>query len=151
MPTPPEPRQAAANLLLAPGAPGRTLWMDVKGYSMFPTLRPKDQVEVEGIRPEALRLGDLAVLDLGETGWVIHRFFGWRSGNPPTPRTKGDASPRFDPPWPQARLLGRVRSVERDGRRRTVPQGWTTLPHLARSILVLVWARVCPAAPGGGA
>lgn len=135
-------RQAARDLLLSAAHPGHTMWMEVRGYSMFPTLRPADRAEVEGIDPSDMRSGDLAVLDTGEAGWIIHRFFGWRRGNPRSPRTKGDASPRFDPVWLQARLLGRVRAVERAGRRIPVRRGWRALPAMARSILVLCWARL---------
>lgn len=122
--------------------------MEVKGYSMAPALRPGDRVEVVGVEPSDLCVGDLVVLDTGPNGWVIHRFFGWRADQPPTPRTKGDASPRFDPIWPGARLLGRVRAFERGARRRGVRRGWLTLPWILRSILVLIRARLRMAAPG---
>jgi hypothetical protein len=84
---------------------------------MFPTLRPDDRVEVEGVDPSRLRLGDIVVLDSGEAGWVIHRFFGWRQEAPPVPLTKGDARRFFDPVWAECRVLGRVKGLEREGRR----------------------------------
>jgi len=110
---------------------------------MYPTLLPSDRVEVEGVEPTDLKLGDLAVVDAGEVGCVIHRFFGWRDGDPPRLRTKGDASAKFDPPWPRARLLGRVRLVERQGRRWTCGRAWL-LAGAVRSLLVWCWAGINP-------
>jgi len=146
MSPPPITRQMVIDQL-GPGS-GKPIWMEVKGFSMYPSLRPGDRVEVEGASPADFRLGDLAVVDAGEAGWVIHRFFGWRAGQPRLPHTKGDASPRFDPVWAGARLLGRVRAFERGGRRHPVRRGWSTLPWVVRSLLVLVWGRLrnlCPA------
>jgi len=145
----PPSRQMVSEQLRSTSGSGRPVRMEVKGNSMYPTLRPGDQVEVEGVHPSDLRLGDLALIDSGEAGWVIHRFFGWRSGHPPTPRTKGDASPRFDPVWTGVRLLGRVRSFERDGRPRRVRRGWSSVPGMVRSLLVLVWAQLRSIRPTG--
>jgi hypothetical protein len=109
---------------------------------MFPTLRPGDRVEVEPVKLSDLRAGDIAVVDIGEPGWAIHRLFGVRPGNPPTLRTKGDASPGFDPPWPGDRLLGRARSVQHDGKVRRLRRGYLAWPDLLRSLLVLLLARL---------
>jgi hypothetical protein len=118
-----------------------SLWVEVKGLSMHPTLKPGDRVEVEPAAAADLQLGDIAVLDLGEPGWAIHRFFGLRAGDPPTLRTKGDACPAFDPPWTGDRLLGRARSVQRDGIAHPLLRGIRTWPSLLRSLAVLMLAR----------
>jgi hypothetical protein len=113
--------------------------MEVSGRSMLPTLRPDDRVEVEGVDPSRLRFGDIIVLDSGETGWVIHRFFGWRR-TPPVPLTKGDARRFFDPIWPGCRVLGRVSGVERSGRRRSCKRIWL-LAGALRSAVQWCWGK----------
>jgi len=136
-----DPRQAAIDLIQPGAGGGQTLWMEVRGNSMFPTLRPDDRVEVEGVRASALRCGDIVVLDSGEVGWVIHRFFGWRRGTPAHPLTRGDARTCFDPVWPSMRLIGRVRAFQRNGMARPCGRAWLLMGTL-RSILVWCRAKV---------
>lgn len=134
-PPPVDLQSASVDLILEKIPPGQTIWMQVKGASMHPTLQPSDEVEVEILDPQQMRFADLAVLETPEAGLVIHRFFGWRDDGRSSMVTKGDASPRFDPLWPDARFLGRVRTVRSGGRIRSCRRGWLLL-GAARSLLV---------------
>ncbi len=134
-PPPLDLQSASVDLILEKISPGQTIWMQVKGTSMVPTLRLSDEVEVEILDPQQMRFADLVVLETPEAGLVIHRFFGWRDDGHHSMVTKGDASPRFDPPWPDARFLGRVRTVRTGGCTRSCRRGWLLL-GAARSLLV---------------
>jgi hypothetical protein len=89
----------------------------VFGTSMLPSLWPGDVVTVESGAPDKFVLGDIA-LALGNNQFRAHRLLAttgvhWI--------TRGDAMPQNDPPVELHDLLGRVVSVERNGRRFSPP------------------------------
>lgn len=92
-------------------------WVDkwrlhVRGRSMWPTLRPGDEIQITPVSPEALRPGDWIVVR-GAGGPLIHRFLGFtRDGRL---RTKGDAHRVPDPLWPREALVGRAIALTRNG------------------------------------
>ncbi|MCS7287078.1 MAG: hypothetical protein NZ653_08095 [Anaerolineae bacterium] len=87
--------------------------MRVRGGSMYPALRPGDEVLVEPAKLDTLRPGDVVLLQ-SDDGAVLHRFLrfspqGWLI-------TMGDACNSSDPLWPPEALLGRAVGVVRNGR-----------------------------------
>src|SRR5262249_23495193 len=81
------------------------------GRSMVPFIRPGDSVElvsVDSIRPGAIYLGELP-----DGHFVVHRLVGRKNG---LAVLRGDFNSRYDPPVPEASLLGRVVRVWREGR-----------------------------------
>ncbi len=82
----------------------------VEGRSMYPALHPGDEAIVE-YGSGAIRLGDLVVFHDRDM-LVIHRVIGVGA----TIRARGDALLLADGEIERDRILGRVRSVLRDGR-----------------------------------
>jgi hypothetical protein len=85
---------------------------------MRPVLRPGDEIEIQAVRPEELRLGDLvALLGLGG-GVLVHRLMARRAapGGGVSLVVKGDALGAADEPQPVARLL-RDGAARQDHRR----------------------------------
>jgi hypothetical protein len=92
------------------------LRLSVRGRSMWPTLRPGDQVTVEPAALDELRPGDWVLLK-GSSGLFLHRLLGrTREG---LLLTKGDGHRAPDPPWPPDALRGRAITFSRQGR--TIP------------------------------
>jgi len=95
---------------------GRRTVLPVQGFSMWPVLRPGDQVSIRhgGAPPE---IGDIVVIR-SATRTVAHRVVacradpaGWRL------QTKGDSNPIPDRGWVGAdRIVGVVEGVVRSGR-----------------------------------
>ncbi len=89
------------------------LQLSVRGRSMWPTLRPGDQVTVEPVALNELHPGDWVLLK-GQSGLFLHRLLGrTREG---LLLTKGDGHRAPDPPWPPEALRGRVITLSRQGR-----------------------------------
>lgn len=83
------------------------------GWSMFPTFRPDDTLEVEPATADDLGVGDVAVVSRGES-LVTHRIVGWWERGP---IISGDLDPSSE--WEGATtadVLGRVVDVERTAR-----------------------------------
>jgi len=90
------------------GQDGR-LGLHVVSCSMLPLLRPGDLVQVRRMPVEALRQGDVIVVNSAGNP-ITHRLVmvdaqGWH--------TKGDSCTFADPPVPAEAIWGRVVSVER--------------------------------------
>jgi hypothetical protein len=126
------------------------LFFPVAGRSMWPFLRPGDEVEVE-FRPR-FGVGDVVVFELGGR-FVVHRVVGRRAGVVADRyRLKGDNLLRFDGGWIRAdALLGRVRAVRRGARvlrcRFLLARPWSQLVAFY-SFLVGDWAgRHGPSSP----
>lgn len=107
--------------------------------SMVPAIRPYDVVEVQAVRPDELRPGDVVAV-LRPEGLLVHRLVG-QTIDPAGERwltLRGDARAHCDPPQPAARLLGRVTRIERKGRTMAIDRGWP------RSLLPLrrLWHRL---------
>lgn len=97
-----------------------TLRLRVRGRSMYPTLRPGDELMVESVTPADLRPGDWLVVR-SPSGALIHRFLRFdRQGRL---LTKGDGHRRPDPPWSSEALLGRVVAFIREGKTLSVESG----------------------------
>lgn len=119
----------------------------VTGDCMVPALDPGDVVLVASPARRRPRWGDI-VLVLHPEGLRLHRLV-W--GPPLTLgqrwRTKGDRSPRFDPPLQPAEVLGTVIGAERHGG--PPHRSWFTVS--IRSLWGGIAARVSDLMPGRAA
>lgn len=104
------------------------LRLRVRGRSMWPTLRPGDQVTVEPAAVDEVRAGDWVLLR-GQEGVFLHRLLGVTDDNQLL--TKGDAHRFPDRLWPAAALLGRAVALSRRGR--TVRVFALSLPERVRT------------------
>ena len=103
----------AGELLQIALAEGQRVRLRVASGSMWPLLRPGDQVEVTPVPLADLRPGALVVRAVPDGSFVVHRLLGLQGE---TIITGGDALPRADPPWPADQLAGRVSAAWRGGR-----------------------------------
>jgi hypothetical protein len=108
-------------------------WMGVEGRSMWPVLRPGDEVLVlHGGQPP--RPGAIVVAREGG-GLVVHRLLAvTEAGGQVTYWTQGDARPQMDAPHPAEALIGRVIARQRARRETPMPERWT-----ARTVAALQW------------
>ncbi len=130
---------------------GERLRLRVSGGSMAPLLRPGETVLVKACQPEALRLGDLALVRR-EGDLVTHRLIGrealgWI--------TKGDGSPWADPPVKSDYFLGKAVALESGERRISFEtKAWRRRSRLAGQIgwiehCLLGWLQPHPGALRG--
>jgi hypothetical protein len=89
------------------------LRLGVTGWSMLPTLWPGDTLIIEQADSTAVSAGDI-VLFARERRFFVHRVIASGAGR--DIQTRGDAMPKMDPPVSDRELLGRVISIERNGR-----------------------------------
>jgi phage repressor protein C with HTH and peptisase S24 domain len=101
-------------------AAGRALTVRVRGYSMFPWLRPGDLVRVEPVDPANLHPGDVILFRAGNMA-IAHRLLRWKDG---LLIIKGDAAPCQDAPLSPAEVIGRVVEVRRGDQAWRLDQGW---------------------------
>ena len=89
--------------------------LGVGGVSMTPRLRNHDCVVIEPLRGERARFGDLVLYRSAGGALVLHRLVRrWRdTGGQLRLQTRGDANVRLDVSIDSARVLGRVRHIER--------------------------------------
>ena len=98
------------------------------GYSMYPTILHEDVITVEPIRPEVVQVGDI-VLYRNENSVIAHRVIKIENkssihtdsqSSVISPQSffilRGDARPACDDPINAEQILGKVVSVERNGR-----------------------------------
>lgn len=87
-----------------------------RGDSMDPLVRSEDMLHVEPIAGAPIRPGDVVLVD-ADRGLTAHRVIEHRGE---TIVTRGDNAPAADDPVHVSRILGRVTSLERQGRRHRV-------------------------------
>jgi signal peptidase I len=98
------------------------------GYSMYPTILHEDVITVEPIKPEAIKVGDIALYH-SENSVIAHRVLKIENksdihtdsqSSALSPQScfilRGDARPVGDNPINAEQILGKVVSVERNGR-----------------------------------
>ena len=88
----------------------------VTGSSMTPTLESGDVVTVSPVPTGQLHLGDLVLFRNKESKLVLHRLVRRLEAGTRRWQTRGDASPQLDVPIDEQYILGRVCTLERDGR-----------------------------------
>jgi signal peptidase I len=101
--------------LLSGGHPVR---FRAPGWSMHPTIRNGDAITVVPLGTSPLRVGDVVLYRRGPAA-IAHRVIRVQSapGRSVGLVLRGDAAHSCDGPIHLAQVLGRVLSVERDGRR----------------------------------
>ena len=87
----------------------------MKGYSMYPTLRPGDIGVIEHCATETLKTGDIIVFKAGGH-LVAHRLIAIRKENNHFLFTaKGDKNSFSDPEFSDEMLVGRIKEIQRKG------------------------------------
>ena len=129
---------------------GERLSLRVQGASMLPSLFPGDLLTFRRCAPEEIVVGDI-VLFLREGRCVVHRVAErMADGASSRLRTRGDSAPRCDAPLVENEILGRLASVERNGRRMPPPRlgpvrsllaGLVRRSHWAARVLVAAQKR----------
>ena len=96
---------------------GSSLCFRGRGWSMYPTIRDGDFVEVRPTSITDLGVGDVILCN--RAGCVIvHRLVArWQRNGRGMLITKGDAVPHLDPPLSAGDVVGKVVAIERDGKR----------------------------------
>jgi signal peptidase I len=121
--------ELAGEVLRSSGA----LRLRVTGWSMLPTVMPRDTLVIERISPDAVSEGDI-VLFVRERRFFVHRVV-TKGSHDTTILTCGDAMPAADPPVPGSNLLGKVSFILRNGKC-IEPARSPRLSHRALSALV---------------
>ena len=85
-----------------------TVYAEVRGESMLPTLWPGDVAEIESCSPAHARPGEI-ILAARDTRLVLHRLLAPCSAN--SFILSGDSAPAADPPYPTDAFLGRLVGV----------------------------------------
>ncbi|MBI4436449.1 MAG: signal peptidase I [Candidatus Omnitrophica bacterium] len=87
----------------------------IEGFSMYPTLRVGDIVEVDPLTKETLEVGDLVVFQK-EKKLICHRLVEiFEKNGEAWIKTKGDTVEESDTPLALRQILGKVTRIERDG------------------------------------
>lgn len=112
------------------GSPVRLV---IQGNSMSPSLKPGEIVIVQGLSGRKLSVGDVIVVQRDDN-LITHRIVairedGWY--------TKGDGTPRLDPPSRLESILGWVDSFEHNGEITHTRSGWRML--IGSMIGMLAW------------
>jgi len=102
----------------------------VTGWSMLPAVWPGDTLLVECVRPNDIKVGDIALVGRDQR-LCAHRvvLLPERSGNRFW-TTQGDAMPRPDRPVIESELLGRVTKLIRSGKCMAVPASLSVVERL---------------------
>ena len=87
--------------------------LKVAGASMVPALWPGDVVTVQRCAPQELISGSIIVFRQNQR-LVVHRLMHWQED---CAVTRGDLHPCLDLPTPAGDVIGRVETIERNGRR----------------------------------
>ena len=107
---------------------GKSVRFEVEGWSMRPCIRNGDFVIVSPVDRGAVKIGDIVFYVAGNNTVLIHRIIGWRRKNGVRHAfIKGDAC--FGPPdkVPAQNILGRVVSIERNGRKKRLDTAYQRL------------------------
>jgi hypothetical protein len=86
---------------------------------MHPTIRHGERITVQPVEPSSIKRGDI-VFYRSQGGVIAHRVMAINKkagSDAPVFALRGDASRTFDEPVNPERLLGKIVSVERRGRR----------------------------------
>jgi len=101
---------------------GHQIKFKAPGDSMYPTIWDRDLITVEPQKSSGICVGDI-VLYHHENGVVAHRVINIQVPQPSVPSTqhlflfRGDAAIHDDAPVTSEQILGKVVSIERNGRR----------------------------------
>ncbi len=98
------------------------------GGSMLPSIWPGDILEIHRVASEDLAVNDVVVF-ARENRLVVHRILSLnRDGHEIILITRGDRSHRSDSPVSASELLGKVKMIQRGGRKLSPhPTRWTQI------------------------
>jgi len=120
---------------------GQGIRFRAPGRSMYPTIKEHETITVQPVAPSRIKRGDI-ILYRWEQGVIAHRVVrierGAHGGS--CFILRGDASGAPDEPVEQAQVLGKVVSVERDGRSIDLNNGVKSL-FLMISFLYRIYRR----------
>jgi signal peptidase I len=96
---------------------GQTVRFKAPGRSMNPTIKEGETITIQPAAPSAVSKGDIILYSF-ERGFIAHRVLRIlrRKGDAPCFIMRGDASDATDYPVAAQQVLGKVISVEREGR-----------------------------------
>ncbi len=104
---------------------------------MYPSIREGELITVEPVVPSDVKLGDI-VLYRSQRGVIAHRVVGSSPAQSSvlSPRyfLRGDASLSCDEPVEARQILGRVASVQREGRAINLASRGAKMWHQARRL-----------------
>jgi len=106
-----------------------------KGSSMYPFVRTGDKLLIEPKSPAELSIGDIIFYQRATGIYIAHRLI--KKISSATLITKGDNVDYYDVPVPIEQVLGRVVSIERDGRNKRL-NSWLN------KVISKSWARLSP-------
>ncbi|TLS49387.1 hypothetical protein FE782_25040 [Paenibacillus antri] len=137
--------RSIAELLAASLRKGGWLDLPAQGRSMFPLIRQGDSCRFIPCPAPSLRRGDVVLYYAETEQLVAHRLLKVESANGERLYLfKGDANLSCDPPVREERILGKLASVRKRGRKRGIEAGgfafraWSllvlSLPFLSRAL-----------------
>jgi hypothetical protein len=95
---------------------GASLHVEVRGWSMYPLIRDRDEIRVSPTTIDDINVGDVAFFRSGNR-LLAHRVVGHLTdGGRTSLRVRGDRFRQEDPPFGQEELVGRVVTVFRNRR-----------------------------------
>ena len=115
-------------------ARGASLRFRARGNSMRPFVKDGDMLSIEPTEATKVQIGDV-ILFWQEGRVLVHRVVKTRIENEGMLMAKGDSHLRPDRPVHPDQVLGKVTSVEREGKRISLARG---VPRLAG---VLLWGK----------
>jgi signal peptidase I len=141
---------------------GACVRFQATGHSMYPAIRDGEMIKVEPVEPSEIKKGDI-VLYRAKQGVIAHRVvhIERRNGGPPFFVLRGDTLETCDGIVEPRQVIGRVISVERNGRDYKLNGIYAKLLHnlhfyvsflrrrlsqipLAKRLYVILKSRACP-------
>ena len=108
------------------------------GGSMRPFIYNGETLELEGVRAEQLRRGDILLCWLGQDRLILHRLVAVRQKEGRRFLTlQGDAFGFPDGTIPQENVIGRVRAIRRGGK-------WLAVDGVGMRFLARLWLFTIP-------
>lgn len=119
---------------------GKAFHFIVSSFSMFPLLKPRDEIVVRKSPLKALSCGDIVVFERDKTLYA-HRLLGKKkTGVKIKLIIKGDNSKAVDSPITEGQLLGKVVKVKRGNKLFNLEsRPWQTVNSLAGILSYLEW------------
>jgi signal peptidase len=115
---------------------GGSIRLQVAGTSMLPAVWPGDVVTIDGLGVDATAYGDIVLYEKNNR-FFVHRLIG-KPGSPKSQNsedrfrlvTRGDSMPHEDPMITKSQFLGRVSSIQRNGRTIFLKPKWVLLTRV---------------------
>ncbi|RMF93794.1 MAG: signal peptidase I [Candidatus Schekmanbacteria bacterium] len=94
------------------------LRFEARGGSMHPFIKDRDIIKIKKIDPKKLKKGDIIFFSSNDNKMIAHRIIKIKGSEnkPLTFLTKGDACTNYDMEVPESKVLGKIISIERNGK-----------------------------------